>query len=326
MWEQIRQEDWSLVNGNLSGWPQRLWNFDKHHQYIGVSGGSGIGYGTPASIGAALANRKYGRLSVNIQNDGDMMYAPGVLWTAAHHKIPILTVVHNNRATTKRRCTCSGWAIAAIVASIARTSATRSTTRRSTTRSSRRAMGCYAEGPIADPNDLGRRSHARSPPSSAASRHSSTWSRRRDERKMRTGKTNRNPHVHRRMALAAAIILSALSAGRSSSASQAPAAIRAPAPASSPTGNAASGKTLYSKDGCSECHGNEGQGAPSSGPRIAPDPLPLAAFMGYVRAPRGQMPPYTTKVLPDAQLGDIYEFMRTRPPAASIDGLLPPLK
>ena len=57
-----------------------------------------------------------------------------------------------------------------------------------------------------------------------------------------------------------------------------------------------------------------------------PDPLPLAAFVGYVRAPRGQMPPYTTKVLPDAQLGDIYEFMRTRPPAASIDGLLPPLK
>jgi acetolactate synthase-1/2/3 large subunit len=26
------------------------------------------------------------------------MYAPGVLWTAAHHKIPLLTVMHNNRA------------------------------------------------------------------------------------------------------------------------------------------------------------------------------------------------------------------------------------
>jgi thiamine pyrophosphate-dependent acetolactate synthase large subunit-like protein len=90
--------DWSLVNGNLSGWPQRLWTFDKYHQYIGVSGGSGIGYGSPAAIGAALANKKYGRLSVNIQNDGDLMYAPGVLWTAAHHQIPILTVVHNNRA------------------------------------------------------------------------------------------------------------------------------------------------------------------------------------------------------------------------------------
>jgi len=98
LWEQVRREDWSLVNGNLSGWPLRLWTFDKYHQYIGVSGGSGIGYGSPAAIGAALANKKYGRLSVNIQNDGDLMYAPGVLWTAAHHQIPILTVVHNNRA------------------------------------------------------------------------------------------------------------------------------------------------------------------------------------------------------------------------------------
>ena len=87
IWEQIRAEDWALVNGALSGWPLRLWDFTKHYQHLGVSGGSGIGYGSPAAIGAALANRKYGRLSVNIQNDGDLMYAPGVLWTAAHHEI-----------------------------------------------------------------------------------------------------------------------------------------------------------------------------------------------------------------------------------------------
>jgi acetolactate synthase-1/2/3 large subunit len=49
-------------------------------------------------VGAALANRKRGRFSVSIQNDGDLMYAPGVLWTAAHHKIPLLSVMHNNRA------------------------------------------------------------------------------------------------------------------------------------------------------------------------------------------------------------------------------------
>jgi thiamine pyrophosphate-dependent acetolactate synthase large subunit-like protein len=49
-------------------------------------------------VGAALANRKYGRLSVSIQNDGDLMYAPGVLWTAAHHRIPTLFVMNNNRA------------------------------------------------------------------------------------------------------------------------------------------------------------------------------------------------------------------------------------
>jgi thiamine pyrophosphate-dependent acetolactate synthase large subunit-like protein len=48
-------------------------------------------------VGAALANRKHGRLTVNIQCDGDMMYAPGILWTAAHHRIPLLKIMHNNR-------------------------------------------------------------------------------------------------------------------------------------------------------------------------------------------------------------------------------------
>lgn len=85
-------------NDSLSGWPLRLWNFDKYHRHIGESGGVGIGYSSPAAVGAALANRKYGRLSVNLQNDGDLMYAPGVLWTAAHHRIPMLTVMHNNRS------------------------------------------------------------------------------------------------------------------------------------------------------------------------------------------------------------------------------------
>jgi acetolactate synthase-1/2/3 large subunit len=76
----------------------KLWNFDKYYQFIGGSGGYGIGYGAPAAVGAALANKKHGRLSVNIQCDGDLMYAPGVLWTAAHHRIPLLTIMHNNRA------------------------------------------------------------------------------------------------------------------------------------------------------------------------------------------------------------------------------------
>ena len=61
------------------------------------SGGYGVGYGAPASVGAALANRDLGRFSVTIQSDGDLMYAPGVLWTAAQHKIPLLAVMHNNR-------------------------------------------------------------------------------------------------------------------------------------------------------------------------------------------------------------------------------------
>ena len=100
LWEAIRHDDWSLVSylNPVSGWPMRLWNFDRHYQFIGGSGGSGIGYTAPASTGAALANRKHGRLSVTIQGDGDFLYAPGVWWTAAHHRIPLLAVMHNNRA------------------------------------------------------------------------------------------------------------------------------------------------------------------------------------------------------------------------------------
>ena len=100
LWHQIKDEDWSLVSNprTPSSWPTRLWDFDKYYQAIGGSGAAGQGYGAPAAVGAALANRKYGRLSVNVQCDGDLMYAPGVLWTAAHHKIPLLNVMHNNRA------------------------------------------------------------------------------------------------------------------------------------------------------------------------------------------------------------------------------------
>lgn len=101
IWAQIRNEDWCLASQPgifVSNWPLRLWNFDKPYRHIGGSGGAGMGYGAPAAVGAALANKKYGRLTVNIQTDGDLMYAPGVLWTAAHHRIPLLTIMHNNRA------------------------------------------------------------------------------------------------------------------------------------------------------------------------------------------------------------------------------------
>lgn len=100
LWNQIRNEDWSFVSNCqfVSRWPLRLWDFNKYYHYIGGEGGYGVGYGAPASVGAALANRKYGRLTVSIQNDGDLMFAPGVLWTAAHSKIPLLIVMHNNRA------------------------------------------------------------------------------------------------------------------------------------------------------------------------------------------------------------------------------------
>jgi acetolactate synthase-1/2/3 large subunit len=100
LWAQIKNEDWALVaeSGIMSDWTARLWDFTKHYQQLGGSGGAGVGYGAPAAIGAALANKKRGRLSVAIQGDGDFLYAPGVWWTAAHHQIPLLAVMHNNRA------------------------------------------------------------------------------------------------------------------------------------------------------------------------------------------------------------------------------------
>ena len=57
-----------------------------------------MGYGAPASVGAALAAKSRGRIVINIQNDGDLNYAPGTLWTAEHHKLPMLTIMQNNRA------------------------------------------------------------------------------------------------------------------------------------------------------------------------------------------------------------------------------------
>ena len=100
LWAAIRDHDWTLVSSDssVSFWPHRLWDFNRPYQYNGYSGGAGIGYGLPAAVGAALAHRPHGRLCVNIQNDGDALFTPGALWTAVHHKLPLLTVMHNNRA------------------------------------------------------------------------------------------------------------------------------------------------------------------------------------------------------------------------------------
>ena len=99
IWPHIKDLDWSMVGSDrqMSNWASRLWPMDKIYHHLGGPGGYGVGYASPAAVGAALANRDLGRFSVNLQTDGDMMYAPGVLWTAARHKIPMLTVMHNNR-------------------------------------------------------------------------------------------------------------------------------------------------------------------------------------------------------------------------------------
>lgn len=101
LWEAIRQEPWQLANGVLDQWPRRLWDMQDEASYLGRSGGEGLGYGLPASVGAALAQRDSTVLVVDIQSDGDLMYTPGALWTAAHHRLPLLIVVYNNRSYGK---------------------------------------------------------------------------------------------------------------------------------------------------------------------------------------------------------------------------------
>ena len=98
---QIQNDDWAIVSGHqfTGQWQRRLLNHDKFHRYNGDCGGFGIGYDTPASVGGALAHREHGRLSIGIVGDGDFNFVgPGALWTAAHHKIPLLLIIHNNRA------------------------------------------------------------------------------------------------------------------------------------------------------------------------------------------------------------------------------------
>lgn len=157
IWTQIKNEDWSLVSSYYSdggGWPRRLWNFDKPYQWLGHAGGGGIGYGAPASVGGALANRRHGRLSLAIQTDGDLMYAPGVLWTAAHHRIPILSVMNNNRAYhmevmhVQRMCNARNRGVDRGQIGSQLTDPNIDYAKLA------QSLGVHAEGPITDANDL----------------------------------------------------------------------------------------------------------------------------------------------------------------------------
>lgn len=81
-----------------------------------------------------------------------------------------------------------------------------------------------------------------------------------------------------------------------------------------PAGNAENGKKLFMSDGCYECHGRMGQGAAQTGAaRIGPPQLSFEGFQSYVRKPAIQMPPYTSKALPDQDLADIYAYLKSIP-------------
>ncbi len=157
IWEQIKGSPWALVSstGGVGRWPQRLWDMTEPAHYIGDSGGYGVGYGLPAAAGAALALRDTGRIPVAIQTDGDLMVLPGTLWTLAHHRIPLLMVMHNNRAwhqetmhlqrmANRRDRGVENATVGTVISDPDIDYAQMA-----------RSMGVWAEGPISDPRQLG---------------------------------------------------------------------------------------------------------------------------------------------------------------------------
>jgi acetolactate synthase-1/2/3 large subunit len=153
VWDVIKEKDWAAV-GEGGG---RLWKVDKFYRTMGGANGGGVGGSLPLGIGAALAHKKHGRLCVRMQKDGDMMYVNSALWTATHHRIPMLFVMHNNRAyhaevmhlqrMSNRRQRGVQYARTGMPgATITDPNIDFALLARS--------MGAYAEGPISDPKDL----------------------------------------------------------------------------------------------------------------------------------------------------------------------------
>jgi ubiquinol-cytochrome c reductase cytochrome c subunit len=96
-------------------------------------------------------------------------------------------------------------------------------------------------------------------------------------------------------------------------------AAQTPPPQSAPAGNAENGKKLFAEKGCFQCHDTLGQGG--DGPRLAPRPIPYAAFMKELRQPRDQMPPYTAKMMPDKEVADIYAYLAAIPAPPEVNSI-----
>lgn len=156
IWDKIKTLDWGYVSNSafISSWPQRLWDMTHHHHHIGGEGGFGMGYGAPAALGAAIAHRDAGRIAIAIQPDGDLLTLPNTLWTMAHHSIPLLMVMHNNRAwhqetmhltrmANRRERGPTSWNVGTTISDPFVDFAAMA-----------RSMGVWAEGPIDDPKAL----------------------------------------------------------------------------------------------------------------------------------------------------------------------------
>ncbi len=96
--EALKNEDWVLTNGSSQGKENSYLPAMKFNQILGKYKGGGLGYGLPASLGAALAHKGSGKFCVDFQPDGCLLFTVSSLWTAVHHKIPLLIVVCSNRS------------------------------------------------------------------------------------------------------------------------------------------------------------------------------------------------------------------------------------
>lgn len=152
LWDTVRDTDWLLLLRNTRSWPEDVWQFSGAGDFLGHSVGAGVGYGPGAMVGGALAARDMGRLGVGIIGDGDFLMAAGALWTAVHYKIPMLVVINDNSsfyndeehqaevARHRGRPVENSWIGMRLsdpsidLAGLAR------------------SYGCWAAGPISDPN------------------------------------------------------------------------------------------------------------------------------------------------------------------------------
>jgi acetolactate synthase-1/2/3 large subunit len=96
VWSAIKDQDWVLTGADLEDWAWKLWDIDSPVRWPGRSLGTATQIGI--SIGVALAHRGDGKLIVDIQPDGDLLFDPGALWTVANLRLPMLLVMYNNRA------------------------------------------------------------------------------------------------------------------------------------------------------------------------------------------------------------------------------------
>jgi thiamine pyrophosphate-dependent acetolactate synthase large subunit-like protein len=95
LWEAARELPSTRVNGRAMNRAQ--WTLTEPVHYLGgAGGGGGVGFSAGGAMGAAVALRD--RICISVMGDGDLLYTPSALWSAAHHQIPVLMVIHNNRA------------------------------------------------------------------------------------------------------------------------------------------------------------------------------------------------------------------------------------